>query len=59
MVNKEKVIIYGAGGTGKALYQSLSQEKDIEIIAFADSFKRGQLEGLPILSPPGNLISEI
>ncbi|RKD34827.1 TylF/MycF/NovP-related O-methyltransferase [Lacrimispora algidixylanolytica] len=58
MVNKEKVIIFGAGGTGKALYKHICEEGEVEIVAFADSFVKGRLEGLPILSPQEILLQE-
>ena len=44
-----RVIVYGSGGNGIKYYQ---QNKDNhEIIAFADSYKNGELFGLPIISP--------
>jgi SAM-dependent methyltransferase len=46
------VCLFGAGGVGlgqKRLLETL--RPDVEIVAFADSFKRGTFDGLPILSP--------
>lgn len=49
---KEKVVIFGAGDSGKKLYEKYQKEdSNIEIVAFADNFKNGTLYNLPILSP--------
>ena len=41
---KEKVVIFGAGGSGKKLYEKYQKEdSNIEIVAFADNFKSGTL----------------
>ena len=57
-MKKEKVIIFGAGGTGRALFKQLCIEGEVEIIAFADNFKKGMLEGIPILSPEKIMLQE-
>ena len=48
---KKNVIIFGAGGTGRELFHRLQRDNSVHIIAFADSFKSGELYGLPILDP--------
>ena len=37
--NQKKIIIYGAGSSGIELYQSLSLDRDIDIVAFFDDSK--------------------
>ena len=37
--NQKKVIIYGAGSSGIELYQSLSLDREIDVIAFFDDSK--------------------
>ena len=37
--NQKKIIIYGAGSSGIELYQSLSLDRDIDVIAFFDDSK--------------------
>lgn len=48
-MEKERIIIFGAGGSGKKYYEQVRDE--YEVIAFADNFKSGELFGLPILKP--------
>lgn len=50
-MNKQKIVIYGAGGTGKAVFNSLRKNPSISIVSFIDSFKTGELYGLPISGP--------
>ncbi len=56
--NREKVIIFGAGGSGKKLFNEYQKQDEFEIIAFADNFKTGTLFGLPILRPEELVTSE-
>lgn len=52
---KRKIIIYGSGGNGIKYFE---ENKNIyDIIAFADSYKSGELFNLPIISP--NQIAEM
>ena len=46
-----KIVIFGAGGAGKEIYYQLQEDRTVEIIAFADNFKLGELFGLPIYKP--------
>ncbi len=49
---KERVVIFGAGGSGKKLFERYkNSDSNVEIVAFADNFKTGTLFDLPILSP--------
>lgn len=52
-MRKEKIVIFGAGGSGRTLYKQFTQkaEKNWDIVAFADTYKSGDLFGLPILKP--------
>ena len=45
-----RAIIFGAGGTGRELYKRLKKDTGIEVVAFADNFKRGMYEGVPIIA---------
>ena len=47
----KRIVIFGAGGTGKGLYQQLQSDQTVDIIAFIDNFKTGELFGLPIYDP--------
>lgn len=50
-MSKQRVVIFGAGGSGRKYYKENSANQDMEIIAFADNFKTGEQFGLPILKP--------
>ena len=43
-------VIYGAGKTGYCVYKALKEE-GIKIDYFADNFKDGNIEGIPIIKP--------
>ena len=45
------VYIYGAGGHGKVVFHTLTQNQQT-VTAFIDDNAHGQLCGIPILSPP-------
>jgi FlaA1/EpsC-like NDP-sugar epimerase len=45
-----RVFIYGSGSAGQFLCQEIKKKrKDIKILGFIDSFKNGELSGLPII----------
>lgn len=47
-----RVVLYGAGEFGVAFARFLRRNRpDVQLVCFADSFKTGQSEGLPVLSP--------
>ena len=47
-----RVVLYGAGVFGTAFSHFLRRNRpDIVVVCFADSFKTGRHEGLPVLSP--------
>lgn len=48
---KKRFVIFGAGGTGRNAYYQLQNDKNIDIVAFIDNFKKGELFGLPIYKP--------
>lgn len=49
---KARVCIYGAGSGGKTVSEALSRHRpQIDIAAFADTYKTGDFLGIPILSP--------
>lgn len=53
-MNKKRVVLFGAGGVGRRLFDLLSEEADVEVIAFVDndSEKHGsEYRQIPIFSP--------
>lgn len=48
-MHKDRIIIFGAGGSGKKLFESYKAKDNIEIVAFADNFKTGDLFDVPII----------
>ena len=50
-MEKEKIILFGAGGSGKKLFVEYAKNEDICVVAFCDNFKEGELMGLPIIKP--------
>lgn len=50
-MEKEKIVLFGAGGSGRKIYEEYQKQDDCEVVAFADNFKTGSLFGLPILTP--------
>ncbi len=48
---RKKVIIFGAGGTGRELYKNIADSPELEVVAFADNFKRGELFGIKVIAP--------
>lgn len=57
-MKKEKIILFGAGGSGKKLYEEYSKANDMVIVAFCDNFKEGELMGIPIIKPQDLLTYE-
>ena len=50
--SEASVIIYGAGRYGKNILKIIMKyRKDIKILGFADTYKRGIIEGLRVFSP--------
>lgn len=50
-MKKERIVLFGAGGIAKEFYKANNNRNNMEIVAFADNFKTGELFGLPILKP--------
>lgn len=49
--NKKRLVIFGAGKSGLKLLDKYRGINDTEVVAFADNFKTGWIENLPILKP--------
>lgn len=47
----DRIIIFGAGGNGRKIFHDYNNRDDVEIIAFVDNYKTGNLFGLPIIKP--------
>ena len=50
-MEKKRVVIFGAGGTGKRAYDQLKKDEAMNVVAFIDNYKTGELFGLPIYRP--------
>lgn len=53
-MEKQRVVLFGAGGVGRRLFDLLLEEDDVEVVAFVDndSDKHGtEYRGIPILAP--------
>lgn len=48
---KKEIVIWGAGGTGRQVFERLAGSDGITVTAFVDSFKTGELFGVPIYAP--------
>ena len=48
---KKEIVIWGAGGTGRQVFEQLAGNSEITVKAFVDSFKTGELFGVPIYAP--------
>lgn len=48
---KKEIVIWGAGGIGRQVFEQLAGDGDITVTAFVDSFKTGELFGVPICAP--------
>lgn len=48
---KKEIIIWGAGGTGRQVFERLKGSDGITVTGFVDSFKTGELFGVPIYAP--------
>lgn len=46
----QPVYIYGTGGSGRTLLHALRREGAAPVAGFADSYRSGELDGLPILA---------
>ncbi|MDD3593553.1 MAG: FkbM family methyltransferase [Candidatus Gastranaerophilales bacterium] len=47
-----KIVLYGAGDIGKAIKDNLAkQRKDVEVVFFIDTSRKGVFEGLQVISP--------
>jgi hypothetical protein len=54
LAKKEKVVIFGAGGIGRRLFEIITQSNNVEVVAFVDNdeAKHGSFfRNIPILSP--------
>lgn len=47
----KKILIYGAGGTGRHVFQRYSVNSMIDVVAFVDTYKTGKYCGLDIIRP--------
>lgn len=50
-MQKERIVLFGAGGSGKKLYEECLKDNNIEVVAFCDNFQSGKLFELPIIKP--------
>lgn len=48
---QKKIVIFGAGGTGRAFYEKIKGDNEVKVVSFVDNFKTGELFGIPIVHP--------